>query len=400
MPQLGLEVSEGTVVELLVSIGSWVEKDATLVVLATDKADTDVVAPVAGIVHSIGVEVGQSVNVGDTLLELADDAAEPGEEPLHSAAPNRVTSRKTGTTVHSDETDRRKIRAAPVARRAAADLGLALEEISGSGPNGRITLNDVREAAASQAGAGVPAIRPGGQTYSADGEELSPLRRAIARRMAASQHDIPQFHIERDVDARHLLATKDAQAASGTHESNRPSVSLNDLLIQALAHTVVEHELLREHYVEPEDGAPRLTRVTSIDIGLAVATDAGLLVPVIRNADQQSLRELASERARLVAAARIGKLDLSEMSGGAITLSNLGLHGVDRFAALVNPGQSAILAVGRLVERVVPRGRSLHVIPTLSLTLTCDHRVIDGAVGAHALQTLAEQLEGEMAWRP
>ena len=298
-----------------------------------------------------------------------------------------------------------RIRVAPVARRAAAELGLALEEISGTGPKGRITLKDVKLAAAASAarpseaiavespvaGTPVAAIAP-------ELEQLSPLRRAVARRMTASQRDIPQFELVREVDATHLLAQKDAVATAVKDGSAKPGV--NDLLIQAIAEMLVRHPDLAAVYVDVDGGpGPALRRPDSIDVGLAVATDRGLLVPVVRRAHERTLRKIAAERGRLVASARSGTLDLAEMTGGVITLSNLGSFGIDRFTAMVNPGESAIVAVGRTVERLVPRGRGIAVAPLLTLTLSCDHRVIDGATGARALSHLSALVEGEMPWR-
>jgi pyruvate dehydrogenase E2 component (dihydrolipoamide acetyltransferase) len=142
-----------------------------------------------------------------------------------------------------------------------------------------------------------------------------------------------------------------------------------------------------------------LQRSDSTDVGLAVATDDGLVVPVVRAVGEATLREIAAQRSRLVDRAREGRLDLAEMSGGVISLSNLGGFGVDRFVAMVNPGQAAIVAVGRTLDRVVPRGRGTAVIPVLTATLSCDHRTVDGAVGAAALAELADLLEGAMPWR-
>lgn len=411
MPQLGLEVTEGVVVEILVAVGARVEKDDPLVVLSTDKADTDVVAPVAGVVREVGVEVGETVAVGATLLRLGDDAAErpgsaaaaprpaeppPSTEPTRAAAAPRSAEppreRRVAVDARSASMDGQtlpRLRAAPVARRAAADLGIALESLApGSGPNGRITLRDVQRAAGEGAGGqdAAPALEP-----------LSPLKRAVARRMAASQREIPQFQLVREVDATHLLAQKDAAAAAAGGGA-RPGV--NDLLVQAIGEMVVRHPDLGAVFVAGDgDAPPALQRPDSIDVGLAVATDRGLLVPVIRRATERTLREIAAERVRLVAAAREGRIDLAELSGGTISLSNLGSFGIDRFTAMVNPGESAIVAVGRTVERLVPRGRGIAVVPILTVTLSLDHRVVDGATGAGALADLAALLEGEMPWR-
>jgi pyruvate dehydrogenase E2 component (dihydrolipoamide acetyltransferase) len=224
---------------------------------------------------------------------------------------------------------------------------------------------------------------------------MSPTRRAVARRMSASAQ-IPQFDLARDVDVRWLLAQKESLAGGEV-----PGLSLNDLILQALAETVRRHPDLANSYLESQDGGqPLLRRTERVDIGLAVATERGLLVPVVRGADELSLREIAAERARLVAAARDGTLGLAELSGATVSVSNLGGFGVDRFTAMINPGEAAILAVGRVLERVMPYERGIQVAPVLTLTLTLDHRVLDGAAGGAAIAELAALLQGAMTWRP
>jgi pyruvate dehydrogenase E2 component (dihydrolipoamide acetyltransferase) len=232
-------------------------------------------------------------------------------------------------------------------------------------------------------------------TTSAEEEErlelLGATRRTVARRMALSQQ-IPQFPLTREIDATWLLAEKQRLS------QQTPKLSVNDLLMQALAETAVRQRDLAAAYVQDDDGAPpQLRRRPDIDIGLAVATDRGLVVPVLRRVHARRLGELVADRLRLVQAARAGKLLREEMDGATLTLSSLAGFGVDSFAAMLNPGETAILAVGRLVERVVPRDRELAVIPTL--TLTIDHRVMDGASGGEALGSLASLLEGAMPWR-
>jgi pyruvate dehydrogenase E2 component (dihydrolipoamide acetyltransferase) len=207
---------------------------------------------------------------------------------------------------------------------------------------------------------------------------------------------IPQFSLEREIDATALLSAKEMLPSPqpGTAKS-----TINDMLVQALGEAVLRHPKLATSYVESETGEPSFSRRSGADVGLAVATDRGLVVAVIRGAHERTLTELAADRVRLVGAARSGRLTIDEMSGAAVTLSNLGGFGVDRFGAMLNPGEAAILAVGRTFERVVPRGRAIVVVPSLSLSLTIDHRVMDGAEGAAVLVDLAELLEGAMTWR-
>jgi pyruvate dehydrogenase E2 component (dihydrolipoyllysine-residue acetyltransferase) len=377
MPQLGLEVTDATIVGILVAPGDALQKGTPMFELETDKATTEVVAPETGTVMSIEVLEGQVVSVGSILARIGSSAHGASHEPSadRTAAAEPVAAANGG-----------RLRAAPVARRAAARLGIALETMSGTGPRGRITLRDVEREAIGRSIPPDPATARVTQT-------LSPLRRAIARRMAASQL-IPQYRLERDIDATHILAEKDARAADGSG----PRLGVNDLLLQAIAETVARHPVLGASYVEEPE--PGLAYPDGINVGLAVATDRGLVVPVLRAVERSGLREIATERHRLVEAARAGRLSLEAMSGGSITLSSLAGFGVDRFTAMLNPGESAILAVGRTVDRVVPRGRDLTVVPTVTMTMTFDHRVVDGAVGAAALAEFAALVEGGMTWRP
>lgn len=370
MPQLGLEVVEGTVVALHVDPGAAVRRGDTLVELSTDKADTDVEAPADGYVHSIEVELGDTVEVGAVLLHLSDSPGESGV-PEPTGEPPRL-------------------RAAPVARRAAMKLDVPLDEIEGTGPRGRITLSDVERHAAARAERSPPRA-PDPAPPSAHSEPLTGIRRAIARRMADSQRNIPQYRLERDVDMRPVLDQTQRIRTGGTR------VSVNDLLVQAIATMVTRHPRLATVFVDGDE--PSSERRAGVNVGLAVATDAGLLVPVIRDAHEATLSGIAAQRTRLVEAARAGTIDLRDLSGGTITLSSLAASGVDRFTALVNPGESAIVAVGRTQERLVPSSGGIALVPMATFTLSPDHRIVDGATGAAALAELAQLLEGGMEWR-
>jgi pyruvate dehydrogenase E2 component (dihydrolipoamide acetyltransferase) len=407
MPQMGLEVNEATVLDVLVGVGDEVAAGTPLLELETDKATTEVVATRPGFVTEIDVVVGQVVAVGERLAVVGDTADERAEDDTAGASYTGAESGPTPPvaveTVPNDDapvatTDRRgRLRAAPVARRAAARLGVQLETIAGTGPRGRITLPDVEAAANGAASARRPRAAADAAPVAAQPEDVEPfsgLRRTIARRMTASQL-IPQYQLQRDVDATHLLAQKEAQAAAA---DGGPRPGFNDLLMQAIAEMVVRHPALATSYVD--DPQPGAQRRADVDVGLAVATDRGLVVPVLRRVDRSGLRELAGERGPLVAAAREGRLAADQMAGGVITLSNLAAFGVDRFTAMLNPGESAIVAVGRVTDRVAPRGRGLTVVPILTVTISFDHRTVDGAVGGAALAELAELLEGGMTWRP
>jgi pyruvate dehydrogenase E2 component (dihydrolipoamide acetyltransferase) len=410
---MGLEVSEGTVVALLVSVGDEVAEGATVAEVETEKAIAEIAAPRAGFVTSIEVAEGDTVAVGDTLMRIGDSAEDTEPEAAASGAeadqmldaeaaadleaaqaPEPVAvgaSASTSTTETDSSNGSHRRRAAPIARRAAAKFGLSLDDITGTGPAGRITLGDVERAAENGAAAPSPAAQI------SSGERLEPLsatRQSIARRLTESQL-VPQYTLSRDIDASWLLSEKARLTATGPTK-----VGVVDLLVQALAEALARHPLLAASFVPAVGGEPAAFRHPGgIDVGLAVATERGLLVPVIRAAHEKTLPELVLDRARLIETTRAGRLGLGEMTGAAATLSSLGTFGVDSFTAMLNPGESSILAVGRTVERAVPRARGIAVVPTLSLTFTFDHRVVDGATGAGGLSELADLLEGGMQWR-
>jgi pyruvate dehydrogenase E2 component (dihydrolipoamide acetyltransferase) len=396
MPQMGLEVTEGIVTAVLVEVGAEVLLEQPLIELETDKAVTDVVAPVAGVVSSIEVAEGDTVPVGATLMYIGGDRADRAPAapapPVAESINGASASDEAVTAAVPAAADAPRQRVAPVARRAAIKLGVDLAAVTGTGPRGRITLRDVEGVAASAPAPSAPSPAGPPSPPGAGRLELTAMRRAIARRMTASQ-SIPQYHLVRAVDATHLLAEKDAQQSRGGAK-----VGVNDLLIQAIAETAVRHPVLATAYMDEEP--PYLLQRDEIHVGLAVATDRGLVVPVIRSAHERSLQDVVADRQRLVGAARAGRLSLEEMAGGVITLSSLAAAGVDRFTAMVNPGESAIVAVGRTEDRLVARGRTISVVPTLTVTVTFDHRVVDGAAGAAALADLVDLLEGGMTWRP
>jgi pyruvate dehydrogenase E2 component (dihydrolipoamide acetyltransferase) len=448
LPQMGLEVSEGAVMAVLVAVGDQVAEGDVVCEVETDKAIAEVAASRDGFITAIAVEVGATIPVGAVLVTIGDTADEEGEatpaadasegdaaasvpateptdaeaaadaiaagDPVGVAATANGTSTSTAaapTSAPESANGARRRRAAPIARRAATAHGIDLELVSGTGPAGRITLGDVERTVAERGAVpydGYSDIRnsptggtaaPAPSTSSSPGapgtlEPLSPTRASIARRLGESQL-VPQYTLSREIDAAWLLAEKQRLTAAGPIK-----VGVVDLLLQALAETLSRHPRLVASFVPAKDGEPAAFRhPEGIDLGLAVATDRGLLVPAIRGVEKRTLAELVLERTRLIELTRSGRLGLGDMGGAGATLSSLGTFGVDSFTAMLNPGESSILAVGRTVEKAVPRERGIAVVPTLSLTFTFDHRVVDGAIGAAALSELADLLEGAMAWR-
>jgi pyruvate dehydrogenase E2 component (dihydrolipoamide acetyltransferase) len=391
LPQMGLEVAEGVVLALPVEVGATVAEGDVVAEVETDKAIAEVPAPRAGVITAIEVALEDTVPIGTVLVRIGDSVEEVGE-------PATVPATEAATVPATEPADgARRLRAAPIARRAAAANGIDLQLVTGTGPSGRITLGDVERAVAERVespadetpAASPPQGAPGGGRL----EPLSATRQSIARRLAESQL-VPQYTLTREIDAGWLLAEKARLTATGPVK-----VGVLDLLLVALAETISRHRALAASFVPARDGEPPAYRhPDSIDLGVAVATDRGLLVPVIRGAGQRTVSELVLERSRLVDLTRAGRLGPTDMGGAAATLSSLGTFGVDSFTAMLNPGESAILAAGRAVERLVPRERGIAVAPMIALTFTFDHRVVDGAVGGAALAELAGLLEGGIEW--
>ncbi len=399
LPQMGLEVAEGVVLALPVEVGQTVAEGDVIAEVETDKAIAEVPASRSGVIVAIEVALEDTIPIGTVIVRIADSADESAEAPAPSPepAPEPVAVASNGAVQPKAANGARRLRAAPIARRAAEAHGIDLQLVTGTGPSGRITLGDIERVVAErdespaepQAPAAVTPDKSGGGRL----EKLSATRQSIARRLSESQL-VPQYTLTREIDAGWLLAEKARLTAAGPIK-----VGVLDLLLVGLAETISRHRQLAASFVRARDGEPPAYRhPEAIDLGVAVATDRGLLVPVIRGAEARSVSELVLERSRLVELTRAGRLGPADMGGAAATLSSLGTFGVDQFSAMLNPGESAILAAGRAVERLVPRERGIAVAPMISLTFTFDHRVVDGAVGGAALSELADLLEGGIEW--
>jgi pyruvate dehydrogenase E2 component (dihydrolipoamide acetyltransferase) len=271
----------------------------------------------------------------------------------------------------TDGAPARLVAASPKARRLATERGLDLKALRGSGPSGAVLVADLPAAAAPRvAGPGVGTVW-----------------RVMAERMTASWTTAPHFYLVREVDASRLVAWRErVKSPAGA------KITYTDLLVRLAAVALSRHPAANAAW---KDGA--IVPAADISIGLAVAIDAGLVVPVIHRADTLSLAELATRREDLVSRAQAGKLRPADIQGGGFTISNLGMFGVDAFSAIVNPPQAAILAVGRIADRVVPVKGRPAVRPTMVLTLSCDHRALDGARGAQFLGALADLVEEPLA---
>jgi pyruvate dehydrogenase E2 component (dihydrolipoamide acetyltransferase) len=380
-------MDEGRIVAWHKREGDTVAAGEVLFEVETDKATMEVESPTAGTLRRILYPADATAPVATVIalitgtadepipLELSDGAGLPkpslrgGAQALVGPGPTAARGPSEGQPL-SISSDGDRVRSSPAARKRAQELGVDISRVSGTGPGGRVTLEDVDAAATSKSS---PAATSSGEKR----EPLSRMRKAIGERMTKSVREQPQFSISRDVD---MTAANEKRKAVGA--------SYTDAIVAAAAKTLRDHPRLRARI---EDG--ELVTSDAANVGLAIALDDGLLVAVLRDADRKSLKELAAERKRLEEHAGVGKLAEHELTGSVLTVSNLGTMGIDRFTAIVNPPEAAILAVGRVGDRVVARDGAPTVRPIATLTLSVDHRVADGATAARYLSAVAERLE-------
>ena len=397
MPKLGLTMESGAISAWLVEEGQEVQKGQALLEIATDKVTMEVEAQADGILRKILVPVGQEVPVSTTIgvIAAADEdigsfvAAAPNEPapspptPAPAAvspptpAPPTPTPQKPAPSADSD--GRRPHKTSPKARKIAAEHGLDLSGVSGRGPGGRIVSADVL--ALVEQARSAPALAPA--PVSEGRIELSRAEQVAAERLTASYQQIPHIHLSMDVSAVWLQQFRTGYQLEGK------KISFNDLIVKATARTLSEFPRVNSL----EEGG-HFRYASQVNVGVAVAAEQGLVVPVIRDAAEKTIEEIALEGTRLIDAARHGQLRPDDMMGGTFTISNLGMFGISRFTAIINPPQVAILAVGAIENRVVASGADAFAVrPQLTLTLAADHRVVDGALGARFLARLKEVLE-------
>ena len=399
MPKWGIEMQEGTITAWHFEPGQPVDKGDMLLDVETEKIVNSVEAPVSGVlrriigqpgeIRAVGALIGvfAAADVPDAEVEgfvRAFKAADASFEPASGASTAPLTTATSAAAAAGTAGSSGETRVSPIAQRLAERLGVDLSRIRGTGRNGRISKEDVEAFVAAQAATHRDSSKPAppgiGNTFSR--EKLSPMRATIARRLVESKQEIPHYRLAIDVDAGALLAHRDALRSGGT------TVSVNDLVVRACALALTQHPQVNAHLEGDE-----VVRFSAADVCLAVATDVGLITPVLRAANTKPLPMIASESRALAERARSASLTREEISGGTFTVSNLGMYGLDRFDAVINPPQVAILAVGAIRDAVLPRNGAAIVGKLLSLTLSCDHRVVDGAVGAAFLRTLRELLE-------
>ena len=400
MPKMGDAMTEGKVVRWYKKAGDPVKKGEPVAEIETDKVNLDLEAEQDGTIGEVAAGEGQVVPVGGRLATIlgAGEKAEPqrratdkkdsvkhttGEyaEAIEMKGPPRKDhSAPPGNVVDLSRAQPGHRRSSPLARRMARDMGVDLESIQGSGPQGRIVANDIRSVASAAPARRAVAAAPPLQERTIP---LSAMRRTIAKRLAESTGPVPHFYLTAEYDVTGLVSLRQQLS-----DIESVKLSINDFVIRAVALALRQNPNVNASW-----GETAITEHGEIHIGVAVSTPEGLITPVVRNADRKSIAEIAGAVRALAEKAKNRKLMPNEYQGSTFTISNLGAWGIEEFTAIINPPNSAILAIGAAAPRPVVVDRQIVVRDRIKVTMSCDHRVVDGAAGAEFLRTLRQYFE-------
>jgi pyruvate dehydrogenase E2 component (dihydrolipoamide acetyltransferase) len=385
MPALEMAQETGKLLAWRKKEGERVTKGEPLLEIETDKAVVEVEAPGDGILAGITADVGAVIPVGETIAWLVGPGEKPPAKSAATAAPaarassapeRTVAVAAPVTTQHAGATPQ----ISPKARRLAKELGVELGQIRGTGPDGTITSEDVQRAADAKGAAVTVAAAPAGV------EKLSQVARLMAERTTQSWTSVPHFFLVRDVDCSQLV-TAQKKLSAEAEKAQSPAPTITDLLIGILARTLAKHPLMNASWT-----AEGVRSNAEINVSVAMAVKDGVVGAVIHKANIAKIAEISTLRRELTERARAGRLKPADISGGTFTLSNLGMYKVDAFSAIITPPQAAILAVGSISERVVPVDGKPGIRPMMTMTLSSDHRVVDGARAAEFLSELANAI--------
>jgi pyruvate dehydrogenase E2 component (dihydrolipoamide acetyltransferase) len=400
MPAVSASMTQGNIARWGKKEGDSVKRGDILMEIETDKAVVEVASEHEGILGKILVAEGANdVKVGSTIALLAMAGEDPKALSAGTPIPGiavraskvEAVQASAPVSVQATGADGTRVFASPLARRVAREFNVDVAKIAGSGPNGRVLKADVELAAAANsavqtkpAAASQPAAQPNAVAAAFDDIPHTTVRRVTAQRLSESKQTIPHFYLTVNCDMEPLLALRQqlAQQVEGV------KISVNDFIVKAAAIALKRHPGVNASWT---DDAVRRWR--TVDVSIAVATPGGLITPIVRNADEKSLRNLSLEAKDLAARAKEGKLRPDEFQGGGFTISNLGMYGISEFSAIINPPQACILAVGACEQRPVVRNGELAVGSQMTCTLSADHRVVDGALGAEFLGEFRKIIE-------
>jgi pyruvate dehydrogenase E2 component (dihydrolipoamide acetyltransferase) len=389
-------MESGTIVRWLKSEGDRVEKGEPLYELDTEKVTQEVEADASGVLLRILAKEGEEIDVGKAVAVIGEEGEEVAEaepEPEAEVEPEAVSESEDGRPeevetpatpepqVPESIEDGGRVKASPLARRIARERGIELSAIAGTGPEGRIVAEDVERAEKAPAPAAGPAAPPG----EVESIPLTGMRKTIARRMTEAW-EAPAFQIAMTADMTAAIRLREKLVERMAEGDAKPTYS--DILAKVCAVALMRHRAVNALFAGDE-----IQIQPTANVGFAVAVPNGLVVPVLRSAETKAIPQLAAERAEVVGRIRDGKLRQEDLEGGTFTISNLGMYGVERFVAVLNPPQAAILAVGAIEERAVVSDGELAARPVMELTLSCDHRSVDGATASEFLRTVKQFLE-------
>jgi pyruvate dehydrogenase E2 component (dihydrolipoamide acetyltransferase) len=384
LPRLGQGMESGTVTKWLKNEGDAVAKGEPLYEIDTDKVTQEVESDFAGVLLKIALREGEAP-VGQTIAfigEPGEEVAAPSEpEPEPAPQPEKVSAAAVSdapvAAPPAPATSNGRVKASPLARRLARERGIDIATLRGTGPDGRIVARDVEGA---QAAPAAPAAVPSGDIESIP---LTNIRKTIARRLTAAwQAPVFQLTVTADMTRANELVARARELNPDVR------ITVTDLLAKVCAQALMRHRDVNVQYSEDA-----LLRFPNANVGIAVAAPQGLIVPVVRGVERLSLAEVAVARGDIVGRARDNKLTAQDLEDGTFTISNLGMFGIEQFVAVLNPPQAAILAVGATVDTPVARDGAVEIRPLLTLTLTVDHRAVDGAEGADFLRTVKTFVE-------
>ena len=407
MPQLSDTMTEGTLIRWLVKVGDKVDVGDPLAEVETDKATMEMVAFDEGTIGAIYMDEGTKSPVGETLAVIIEEGEDVPDKPAasdqasssdddseskesnDSEEPEPIES-ETNESPSTDNSDGKRIKASPLAKKIAKSKGVDLSKIKGSGPGGRIVKKDIETAGSisTQPAPSTPAAKPKQKLTEEDQRiALSGMRSIIAQRLLESKTQIPHFYLNVEINAQPLMdLRKQANSAAGEHDNK---FTVNDFILKAVANAAASVPQVNASF-----DVDSIVQFGSVNLSVAIAVDDGLVTPVISGANKKSLLEISLAVKDLAERARSKKLSPDEFSGGTITVSNLGAYGVDNFDAIINPPQAAILSIGSIKNTPVVSDEG-NIVPGLIMKvgMSCDHRVIDGAVGAEYLAELKKRIE-------
>lgn len=407
MPQLSDTMTEGTLIRWLVNVGDKVDVGDPLAEVETDKATMEMVAFDEGTIGAIYMDEGTKSPVGETLAVIIEEGEDVPDKPAASdqasssdddseskesndaEEPGPIET-ETNESSSTDNSDGKRIKASPLAKKIAKSKGVDLSKIKGSGPGGRIVKKDIETAGSisTQPAPSTPAAKPKQKLTEEDQRiALSGMRSIIAQRLLESKTQIPHFYLNVEINAQPLMdLRKQANSAAGEHDNK---FTVNDFILKAVANAAASVPQVNASF-----DVDSIVQFGSVNLSVAIAVDDGLVTPVISGANKKSLLEISLAVKDLAERARSKKLSPDEFSGGTITVSNLGAYGVDNFDAIINPPQAAILSIGSIKNTPVVSDEG-NIVPGLIMKvgMSCDHRVIDGAVGAEYLAELKKRIE-------